>query len=221
MAVVKPTNPLLKSKQAEVARRVSASNLPVADFEFVEMNDSQVITSLLYVPDHNFHFDFFPGDNWVVRYSPGEHTTSSGMQGVGDWVYVLERVNWWLSYLKRELDTPDPWTAFAESVESFNFGSGADDNTPFTPDEQVYLSTQLDQIKNLLLNAGVEAEDDRHAIIAGINRLEEAKGRLGRLDWRGLALGTLFELLLIGYATPDGVRGAVNLLVGAAQHLLR
>jgi hypothetical protein len=214
-------NLLLKSKQAEVAQWVRASGLPVDDFAFIDVEDDAVITSLLYKPDHHHHFEFLPAVQWTVRYSPAEHTASSDWQNVGQWEFVLERVGWWLGYLKRELDTPDPWAAFAELSTPFNHGDGDDGNAPFTDDERLTLSAKLEDIKTYLLNEGAKSEEDRHAIMDGINRANHELGKRGRIDWRTFTLGVLAELIMFGYATPEGVRYAVNLLVGSAQHLLR
>ena len=225
MALIKAEktyNRLLKSKQAEVAQRVRASGLPVADFEFIDIEeDTAVITSLLYKPDHNFHFDFVPSIEFAVRYSPAEHTASSNWQGVGRWEFALQRVDWWLVFLRRELDTPDPWAVFFESVEPFNFGGDQGDNSEFTEGERDAITKQLEKIKTSLLDEGVKSDEDRHAIIDGMTRIEGKLAAMGRLDWRKYAIGALVELALIGYATPEGVRHAVNLLFGAAQQLLR
>jgi hypothetical protein len=224
MAVIKAQktyNLLLKSKQAEVAQRVRASGLPVADFEFIEIEDDAVKTSLLYKPDHHYHFDFHPSTKWSVRFSPAEHTSSSGWDNVGEWEIVLQRVDWWLGYLRRELDTADPWAVFTELSAPYNMGDGTDDNTAFSEGERQALTRQLDAIQTFLLNEGDKAEEDRHAIIDGINRANEQLTKLGRIDWRTFTLGVLAELTMFGYATPEGVRFAVNLLVGSAEHLLR
>ena len=221
VATIKAYNPLLPSKQAEVARRVLAAGFRKEDFAFRELQAREHITTLVYLPESDYRFEFYPGDNWIVNYSPADDTASSGEQGVGAWPYVLERVDWWLGCLMRELNVSDPWAGLFESVRSFDLGSGDDDNSPFSKTERETITRQLAEFKAYLLDEGVKSDADRHAVIATLGRIEDAQGQLGRLDWRSFAIGALMELALMGYATPDGVRYVVTALVGAAQHLLR
>jgi hypothetical protein len=221
VATVKAHNPLLLSKQQEVARRVLEAGLSKSEFAFMDLRARQDITALVYLPDRRFSFQFFPGDNWVVNYSPAEHTVQSGEIGVGDWRGVLAQVDLWLRYLMRERDITDAWATFFEAALPFDIGSDIGEDSPLTAPEQQAIRRQLEDLKAYLLSEATDAEEDRHAILAAIGRIEGAMGRMGRLSWRSLTLGVLFELGLLGYATPEGVRHAVNLLLGAAQHLLR
>ena len=123
--------------------------------------------------------------------------------------------------LIRELNVIDPWATFFETSWSFNLGSGDDDNSLFSETERAATTRQLAEFETYLLDEGVKSDEDRHAIIATMGRIEDAQVRMGRLDWRSFAIGALMELALIGYSTPDGVRYVVTALVGAAQHLLR
>jgi hypothetical protein len=222
VATIKANNPLLGSKRREVAERVLTAGFSKNEFDFLELQAREIITALVYLPDRRYLFAFYPpGSHWIVDYSPAEHTASSGDVGVGDWENVLVEVDSWLSYLKRELGVSDPWAAFFESVEPFNIGDTDDDNSSFTQPEREAISRQLEEFRTYLLDEGVKSDEDRHAILATMDRIEKATGRLGRLDWRAYAIGALIELALVGYASPEGVRSIVNVLVGAAQHLLR
>lgn len=220
MATTKANNPLLGSKRREVAQRVLAAGFPKGEFDFMEMQASEIITALVYLPDRRYRFDFYPGDNWTVDYSPAEHTSSSGMQGVGDWENVLVRVDWWLSYLKRELDVTDPWAAFAESVEPFNVGGDGTNNEPFSAAEQAAIIERIEQVRVFLLDAEGRSEQDRHIIMERLDYLSDAVGRLGRLDWRNVAVGAVIDLGILGYVEPGSVRHVVEFIVGAVQRLL-
>lgn len=219
VATVKANSPLLGSKQREVAQRVLAAGFSRDDFDFIDLQARENITALRH-RSGRYRFDFYPGDSWIVNYAPAEHTAESGEIGVGSWENVLVRVDWWLSYIKREQDVTDPWAAFAESIEPFDIGGDTNDNSLFSKDEQDEIARHLADIKMYLLDQGVVADADRHEVMARLDRIEEASQRLGRLDWRSFAIGALVELALIGYATPEGVRNAVNMLLGAAQRLL-
>jgi hypothetical protein len=219
VAIVKGRNPLLVSKQREVAQRVLAAGFSRSDFEFMDLQAGAQITALRH-QSGKYRFDFYPGDNWVVNYSPAEHTAESGLIGVGQWERVLTQVDLWLSYIRREEEVTNPWAAFAESTEPFDLGGDDDNNSPFSEAEQDEIVRRLGDIRAYLLDQGIVADADRHDVMARLGRIEDASRRLGRLDWRSFAIGALVELALIGYATPEGVRHAVNMLLGAAQRLL-
>jgi hypothetical protein len=222
VATIKARNPLLKSLQREAAESVRASGWNGSDFEFVELQVEQVITSLLYRPDHNFRFDFFPGNPSHVRFFPSEDAVSSGMVTVPNWQLVLSRFGAWLGYLKREIDTPDPWAAVAESVESFNLGGDANDidNSRFTPSEQADVIERIEVLRVRLLDSAALSDQDRHVIIARLDYLTEAVGRLGRFDWSSVAVNVVIGLAILGYVDRADVQQFVSLLVGAVQRLL-
>lgn len=219
MATVKANNPLLGSKRREVAERVFVAGFSRDDFEFIDLQARQNITALQH-RSGQYRFDFYPGANWTVNYSPAEQTAESGDTILRSWADVLVRVDQWLSNIKREEDVTDPWAAFAESVEPFDLGGGEDDNSPFSEAEQDEIGRRLADIKAFLLDQGAVADADRHEVMERLNRIEDAARRLGRLDWRSFAIGALVELALIGYVTPEGVRSVVNMLLAAAQRLL-
>ena len=217
-------NPLLPSLQREVAQRVLAAGFARADVGFEQYGgkDNETVTALVHRAHPDYRFVFYPGPDWLVAFAPGDRTHWVD-DDPGDWANVLQTVDSWLRYLKRELNVSDPWAAFVESVEPFNLGGSEDDdnNTPFTDDERQTISAQLEDIKSYLLKHAADSDTDRHAIMDGMNRANDELGKRGRIDWRTFMLGVLAELIMFGYATPEGVRYAVNLLVGSAQHLLR
>jgi hypothetical protein len=63
------------------------------------------------------------------------------------------------------------------------------------------------------------SDSDRQALEARFDYLEEAVGRLGRLDWRNIALGTLFTLAAEAILPPEAVRHLLLMLFQQIVHL--
>ena len=177
------------------------------------------VTALVSLPQPDYMFVFYPADGWEVAYSPGESTRWSN-NAPGHWGNVLQRVEWWIGNLRRELDVKDPWAAVFESVESFNLGGDSDDNSNFTEPERDYIKLELAAIKTYLLDQGLQADVDRHAVITRLDLLEDGLDRFGRRDWLWFALGLLMQLAFIGWVTPEGVRYVVEHWFGEGQRLL-
>lgn len=204
----------------QVASKVRAAGMSREWFDFFDRSGEDFdFTSLMYLPDASYHFDFYPGARrWAVEYSPGEDTPTK-WEDVGDWESALVRVDWWLEYLQRELRVGDPWSeAVAGALGEVS--SGPSDNERFTQEEREQVIARIDQLKTFLLDSEYRSEQDRRIIVERLDYLTEASGRLGRFDWRGVAASTVIDLALLGYVERDTVRHVVDFVVGAVRHLL-
>lgn len=220
MAVVKARNLLLPSKEAEVVERVYLAGFSKADFDFRKLDASTIVTMLLYLRNTDFRFVFFPAERWGVSYSPAENTWSSGRVRVGPWETVLVLIDDWLRYINREMNITDPWAAFAESAEPVRLASDGIDNEDFSPAEQAVILARIEQVRVYLLDAEVRSEQDRHIIMERLDYLSAAVSRLGRFDWRGVAVNVVLELGMLGYVEGANVRHVVEFIVGTVQRLL-
>jgi hypothetical protein len=222
-----PTNPypreqrtLLPSQMKAVAALVREAGLPREAFDFVEPSGEEFdYTALVYLPSPRYRFNFYPTSQWAVEYSPADQRTSS-WEEVGNWDSALIRVEWWLTYLKRELGVGDPWAEVTQGGLT-EFANDPADNSPLRADEREKVIARIEQLKVYLLDAGVRSDQDRHAIIERLDYLTAATRRLGRFDLRALAVSTVIDLALIGYVERDTVKHVVDFIVGAAQQLLR
>lgn len=188
-------------------------------FEFRDLKSAdETYTTLVYLPEPDFRFDFHAGDSWVVEYWPGNEAPGD-WEETRSWDRALERVDWWLANLQRELDVGDPW-ADAATGELGEVNSDPRNNDPFTADEREALVGRIEQLKTHLLDAEVRSDHDRHVIIERLDYLSDAVGRLGRFDWRGLAVATVIDLGVLGYVERDTVRHVVDFLIGAVRQLL-
>ena len=60
---------------------------------------------------------------------------------------------------------------------------------------------------------------DPRALEAKIDYLIEASERLGRVDWRGIFIATLFTWTLTGLVPPEGLRAALAFAAQTLGHL--
>jgi hypothetical protein len=211
---------LLPSQMKAVAARVREAGFTRDQFDFVDVPGGDYdFTALVYLPDTGFRFYFYPASRrWSVEYWPGEDTTSR-WEDVGEWDAVLTRVDWWLGYLRRELDVGDPW-AEAVAGEVAQLGAGPAVNTPFTEPEREAVVARIEQVKAFLLEADFRAEQDRHIIIERLDYLTDATKRLGRFDWRGAAVSGVIDLAILGFVEKDQVRAVMDFLIGTVHKLL-
>lgn len=219
MPVNYPRAPLLQSKRNEVFARVSAAGFAPAAFEWTTaIAQDQSCDVLTYRANREFTFTFVPGYEWFVTYSPGEHLAHDS-QLVGDWSYALQRVDWWLSYLRRETEAPDLWSGLVSGTE---LGDVPDkfDNRPFTPDEREDIAGRIEVLRTRLLEMDRVTEEDTHVIVDRLDYLTLATERLGRFDWRGVAAAVVLEFGARGLLDTNFARTTFEYLVGAARQLL-
>jgi hypothetical protein len=118
-------------------------------------------------------------------------------------------------------DVPDLWAALEYEASSLS-GDVDDDNTPFTPDEQLVVAAQITEAKAYLLEvyAGSASDDQLAAINARLDYLTVAAQRMGRNDWRNAFTGALLGVLLQGLAPEAPVADVMRILLRSLAHLL-
>jgi hypothetical protein len=146
-----------------------------------------------------------------------ESGTYVGKYAVGDWpalqyeVYgwasVMPRVETWLHNVKQDLETPDLWAELQSAAELFEVGSGDPaENTPFTREEQEEIARQLQELAENAKREYSLSEPQMRVLNEKLSYLVDAAGRLGRTDWRGLAIGTMLSFVLSVALPPDAAR---------------
>jgi|ERR1700722_17518850 len=83
------------------------------------------------------------------------------------------------------------------------------ENTPFTEDEQLEIARRLVEIKTHMETAHDLSSDQMRSLEGRLNYLQEAAGRMGRVDWRnaaaGVFLGTIMNAMLPGEVARDAL----------------
>jgi hypothetical protein len=131
----------------------------------------------------------------------------------------MERVRRWLKDVKRDLETPDLWAELGGERELLAPAAETDvQNTPFTSDEQAEIARQLRELKQYIQETYSLSEEETLALHARLDYLEEAAGRLGRIDWRNVVAGAMLTILVEAILPPDAVQGIFVVLLKTLAH---
>jgi hypothetical protein len=204
---------LTKWVRNNVFKAIEAAGLDPAEFDW----DGNFGSALTHVPS-GAHFVF-----------GGEFGHYEGTYQAGDspeWPYevysppsLLKRVEGWLSDLKLDLDTPDLWGELRSERELLGGAYDEVGNTPFTPEERTELARQLGEIKEYVKKTYSLSKEQTEALERKLEYLEEATGRLGRIDWRTAFLGAMMEFLLVAALSPETARDVFAMGVRTLGHL--
>jgi hypothetical protein len=124
----------------------------------------------------------------------------------------------WLTYLKREINTPGLWGSLAEERELFSAEPAGAVNAPFNAEEQGQIKRAIDEIRVYITTTYTLAGEPLRRVNAKLDYLIDASTRLGRIDWKNTFVGTLLSLAL-QHLSPSGP--SLRELFAAAGHLLR
>ena len=167
------------------------------------------------------------GTRWTVPGHPGRFSdTGTGRSSISaGWDKKLALFDFWLKLLKEFLSaiaeyhtTPDLWSSIhSERAVLERFAAGGLENRPFTLEEQKYIAVQLRELEAFIIRAGQAQESSLKQIESRLGYLEEASGRMGRKDWLGILIATVFAIIVSGVFAPD----RANELMGFAAALFQ
>lgn len=131
-----------------------------------------------------------------------------------------ERVAVWAAAVKDDVDTPDLWAELQREREVLT-GARYEgvENTPFTADERAEVARQLQEIKEYVTSTYSPTEGQILSLVARLDYVEEAAGRLGRKDWLLLFYGTMFGLIVDSLLMPEAVRNIIKITFHGLVHL--
>jgi hypothetical protein len=156
----------------------------------------------------HYDTDYVIGDgpNWPLR--------------VYSWQTVIPRISRWLEDVKRDLETPDLWAELQRDAQLL-LGATSDldtENTPFTPDEQNKITTQLHDLAERARHKYSLSVAQLRDLNAKLDYLVNATRRFGRKDWLMVCAG-VFLTLIVEAALPQEVgRGMLQGLLRAIGH---
>ena len=171
-----PTSWLQKWKKNEIFENIQAVGLDPKDFD-LEVGDVEVRINLKW-----------SGSCFIIGGGPSQYV---GCYVIGDspawpfevysWQAVIERISRWLKEAKRDLETPDLWAELRQDAELFrSISSDGSDNSPFSPDEQKAIATQLRELVEHATRRHSLTETQVQILEAKINYLVKAVGRIGK-----------------------------------------
>jgi hypothetical protein len=212
---------LLKSQANQVFGALNDNGWNPADFEWQDIasvaSRGEPISKLVHKPSgYYFTFDNAAGGFFSV-FSPAAER-ESGAESFGSFSIQLGGLIRWLSWLKRETETPDLWGAISQQDNLIESATSDMDNTPFTANEKTYILSGLNEIKQHLVTAH---KLDPELVEGHIKYLVESSDRLGRKDWKNLLLATIVSIVMSGALPSESVREVFMFIGTVLRQILK
>jgi hypothetical protein len=209
-----------KSQRNEIFKAIAAARLDPRDFALDNDHDSDAEARISHRRSESYFTLERDGLSYSMREVVGDRLPWPYPHEEHAWSGVQKRLRRWLDEVKDDIEMPDLWAELQREREMLGAPPAADvDNKPFTADEQAEIAKELREIKEYAKKTYALSEGQTLAFEAKLNYLEEAAGRLGRLDWRAAALGTLFTLVAEAILPPEAVRHILLMLFQPLGHL--
>jgi hypothetical protein len=215
---------LSKSQGNEVHSCIQNAGMSPDDFSMGEVRWSVAgvpfrVNRLTHTISH-FHFDFYPmsGQKCMCKYSPGDYAAEWQSDGGVAWSSVLAFLGRWLLYLSREVLAPDLWAGDVLAGVTVSFGDELH-NEPMTEADIRDIERRVIQARAYILDSGLR-DEQLAQIDEKLAYLVAATGRIGRFDWRNLAVGIVVDIAIAAAFSPQQAQNLLNLLVGTVQRLV-
>lgn len=116
------------------------------------------------------------------------------MHNASNWGTLRPLIQRWLSAVKAETDAPNLW-AIAKQSRAW-LTSDVHENAPFTPDERNQIARHLRTIEEYTVKTYQLSEAHQAHVREQLGYLTEAAERVGRFDWKNLAVSTFVNIVV-------------------------
>jgi hypothetical protein len=214
------TRPLTKKQRNDVFKWLEAAGWSPGRFQWgMAQADQRVLAALVYKADQDYLFaiDPYAAGDMSVTFRPGADEVETEADEL-HWSGVETYLILWLHALRDELEEPDLWANLG-TLPDVAEGGDSDHNEPFSREEVRVIGERVDRVRGLLEVASLAPD-----VLADVNKkldhLIEATDRLGRFDWRALAVGILFEVALAAAFDPSRARQMMEMVLVGLRGLL-
>ena len=191
---------LIKSQKNEVLILIKQAGLDPMDFAWEEREEHEDEFSTDDSNTNRFHrllhqpstYACMFGKNFLSS-TPGPNSQES-YEIHPDWNGRYAGVQRWLSYLKREVETPDLWASLAQEQELLSAEPTGTTNTPFTPEQLIQIKQGVDQLRTYLTNTYSLAGENLRVVNAKLDYLIHASKELGRVHWKDIFISTIIGI---------------------------
>jgi hypothetical protein len=202
---------ITKQQRNALFNIIVSAGLNPADCGLIE-NDTQ--TSLTHLPTSSlFKLEMRPYlRGYMVLKAIGDEMPQR--KSTIRWSRVESAARKWAGGVKKFAHVPDLWAEFSTGKE---FLSDVEFNTlnnaPFSPNEQLRMAEQLQELKSYLVDKYSLSGDQISQIEARLDEIEEATQRIGRKDWLLMFYGVMFTLLVTAVVPPDAVQYIIAMVI--------
>ena len=134
------------------------------------------------------------------------------------WDGLLQGIDNWAVHVVRDVVTPDLWEEVRRAREILS-QSQTGDNSAFTPEEQVQISTRIGQIKEYIGTTYELTSGQMARVEERLDAAEEASKRIGRKDWLMAFNGAVFSLFLSDLIPQQAATHMVVMAISGLGHL--
>jgi len=161
-----------------------------------------MVSRLVHTPSGSF-FNFDNVRDFYSKWSPADEKLTEHT-GHSSWASQLVLVRKWLTYMKRETESPDLWGAISKGAQVLESAASSDtSNAPFMTEEKEYIVQGVNEIKQYLLTAH---KLDPELVESRLNYLIESSERVGRKDWINLLVSVLVGIVISAALPPETTR---------------
>jgi hypothetical protein len=198
---------LLKSQANQVLQELTNAGWNPSDFKWEDTNSlnhrqkNPVSKLVHHSSGYYFLFDNI-ANGFISAWSPAKEILKQTANS-SSWAGQIKHFKEWLGYLRREVESPDLWSAISKETELLDATSTDEANTPFSSEEKAYVLSGINEIKQYLLTAH---RLDPELVEARLNYLAESSNRVGRKDWINLLLSVLVGIVMQASLPPEATR---------------
>lgn len=196
---------LLKSQANQLFEAIKESGLEPTDFDWeyrLGHAYMQPAPTLVH-KSSGYYFNFDNLTDFHSKWSPGEQTRVDSSYS-NNWEHQLGWFEDWLTYVQKETESPDLWSAVSKEAEVLETAASSDtSNEPFTAAEKTYIVQGVNEIKQYLLTAH---KLDPELVESRLNYLIESSERVGRKDWINLLVSVMVGIVISASLPPEATR---------------
>ena len=208
--------PFLRTQRNWIFEQINNLDLDPREFEWgqraaFQSDSKRLYPALIHRPTEYYYlFKTEPDGTHWPEYSPGRdkvvHAANGAFPGQV-WKNVEQALPLWLSYLKREIEAPDLWTALQQESQLIDAAVFQElDDRPFTPNELVYIRQSLDELKKFIAATQQLSAERSEFVNQRLDYLQDAAKRQGRQSWLHTTIGVLFTIVIGAALSPDAAR---------------
>lgn len=204
---------IMKSQKQEVYQWIADYGLEPSMFfweDFRSRNDDlseTIVSKLKYVDTHYFFIFDFKNDVQHCTFSPGQ-TVLIQNEFPGTWSGQLRNFDKWLAYLKREIETVDPWDVIDKYMPGMEINlEDEKENSPYSYEQVEHIAKALYRFKDeVKKNYDLDKDQDK-LVQEKLDYLIDRSKKMGRIDWKNLFVGTLMGLAGGLALNPEQAKG--------------
>ena len=196
---------LLRSQANQVFEAIKREGFEPSDFEWRDTTgpaSQQPVSRMVHRPS-GYYFVFDNVIEFVSKWEPGAQTLVDSNYSA-NWEDQFDWFRDWLTYVRRETESPDLWRAISKEAEVLESAASAGaSNALFTAEEKDYIVEGINEIKQYLLTAH---KLDPELVESRLNYLIESSERVGRKDWINLLISVLVGIVISAALPPETTR---------------